>query len=343
MRIALLAPISWRVPPLAYGPWERFVGLLADGLVAAGVDVTVFATADSVTSARLVPTAQRGYSQDPTLDAKVEECLHVATAMERASEFDIIHNSADFLPLTYSGLVDTPMLTTIHGFSSERIVPVYGRYDATTWYVAISDADRHPHLHYAATVRHGIDVDDLTWQDDHGDRLLFFGRIHPDKGTVEAIDVALAAGMPLDIAGIVADAEYFDAHVAPRIDGSQVRYLGTVDARDRATVLSGARALLHMIDFDEPFGLSVAEALACGTPVIARRRGAMSELIDDGVTGVLVDDVPGAVAAVQTVTRLDRTAIRRDAERRFARSTMVAGYLRVYRGILDGTITPLDG
>src|SRR5436190_16442945 len=159
LRVAMLAPISWRVPPRRYGPWEQFASLLAEGLVKRGVDVTLFATADSVTTARLVATAPTGYSEDPALDAKAWEALHISAVFERAGEFDIIHNGFDFLPLTYSGLVDTPVVTTIHGFSSARILPVYERYDATTTYVAISDADRHHRLHYAATIHHGIDIE----------------------------------------------------------------------------------------------------------------------------------------------------------------------------------------
>ena len=154
----MLAPIAWRTPPRHYGPWEQFASLLTEGLVAAGHDVTLFATADSVTTATLHGTAPTGWSDDPTIDPKVAECLHIAAVFERADEFDVIHNGFDFLPLTYSGLVDTPVITTIHGFSSPRIVPVYEQYDATTHYVAISDADRHPDLHYAATIHHGIDT-----------------------------------------------------------------------------------------------------------------------------------------------------------------------------------------
>ena len=202
LRVALLAPISWRVPPRHYGPWEQFVSLLAEGLVRRGVDVTLFATADSVTSARLRACAPRGYSEDPTLDAKVWESLHISALFDRAAEFDLIHNSFDFLPLTYSGLVDTPVVTTIHGFSSERIVPVYEKYNGRTYYVAISAADRHDKLEYLATIHHGIDMQQFELRSTPGEYLLFFGRIHPDKGTVEAIDVARRAGLPLVIAGV---------------------------------------------------------------------------------------------------------------------------------------------
>lgn len=342
MRVAMLAPISWRVPPRAYGPWERFVALLADGLVAAGVEVTLFATADSQTSAELVGTAPHGYSEDPSLDAKVEECLHIATAMERAADFDLVHNSFDFLPLSYAGLISTPMVTTIHGFSSPRILPVYERYDDRTWYVAISDADRHPRLRYAATVHHGIETEQFPWSARPGDYLVFFGRVHPDKGTAEAIAVARAAGLPLRIAGIVQDRDYFDRHVAPHVDGERVQWLGMLPPDEGRRLLAGARALLHLIAFDEPFGLSVVEAMACGTPVIAHPRGAMPEIVADGVSGFVVSDHAAAVAAAGAAGDLDRRAIRAVAERRFDRRLMVERYLSVYRQILSGHLRPTD-
>ena len=334
LRVAVLAPISWRVPPRHYGPWEQFASLLTEGLVARGVDVTLFATADSATSGRLASVVARAYSEDPDVEPKVAECLHIAHAFERADEFDLIHNSFDFLPLTYSGLVETPVLTTIHGFSSERILPVYQRYNESTAYVAISDADRHPSLDYLATIHHGIDTDAFSLHPSPGGYLLFFGRIHPDKGTAEAIDIALAAGLPLVLAGIVQDQEYFDERVAPRLDGERVSFIGAVSAEERSELLGGAHALLHPIGFDEPFGYSVVEAMACGTPVVAFRRGSMGELIEDGKTGFLVDDVAGAVAAVDRAATLDRAAIRAQAVARFGVARMVDEYLQAYAEVL---------
>lgn len=330
----MLAPIAWRTPPRHYGPWELFASLLTEGLVELGHGVTLFATADSVTSARLLATSPRGWEEDGGIDTKVAECVHIAAAMERADEFDVIHNSFDFLPLTYSRLIDTPMVTTIHGFSSTRILPVYERYDGTTTYVAISDADRSPRLHYAATIHHGIDTDAFALHDRPGDHLLFFGRIHPDKGTAEAIEVARACGRPLVIAGIVHDHDYFAEQVEPHIDGDRVRYIGPVAAEDRSAVLGGAHALLHLIGFEEPFGFSVVESLACGTPVIALQRGSMPELIDDGVTGFLVEGVSSAVDAVGHVDTLDRAAIRAAAVSRFDRRVMARRYVDVYRSVL---------
>jgi glycosyltransferase involved in cell wall biosynthesis len=336
LRVAVLAPISWRVPPRHYGPWEQFASLLTEGLVARGVDVTLFATADSLTSARLASVVDRAYSEDPDAEPKVSECLHIAHAFERAGEFDVIHNSFDFLPLTYSGLVETPVLTTIHGFSSEAILPVYQRYDETTAYVAISDADRHPSLDYLATIHHGIDTDAFSLHPSPGGYLLFFGRIHSDKGTAEAIDIALAAGRPLVIAGIVQDQQYFDQRVAPQLDGERVSFIGAVSTQERSELLGGAHALLHPIRFDEPFGYSVVEAMACGTPVVAFRRGSMGELIDDGKTGFLVDDVAAAVAAVDRAATLDRAAIRTEAVARFGIARMVEEYLQAYAEVTAG-------
>jgi glycosyltransferase involved in cell wall biosynthesis len=334
LRVAVLAPISWRVPPRHYGPWEQFASLLTEGLVDRGVDVTLFASGDSKTAGKLASVIPRGYSEDPDADPKVSECLHIAHAFERAGEFDLIHNSFDFLPLTYSGLVETPVLTTIHGFSSPRILAVYERYNATCAYVAISDSDRAAGLDYLATIHHGIDTDAFALHPAPGRYLLYFGRIHPDKGTVEAIDVAAQCELPLVVAGIVQDERYFEEQVAPRIDGDRVRFVGAVGPDERSELLGGAHALLHLISFDEPFGYSVVEAMACGTPVIAIDRGSMPELIVDGTTGFLVEDVAGAVATVAAAAALDRKAIRAHAVARFGVERMVDAYVEVYETLL---------
>jgi len=330
LRVAVLGPISWRTPPRHYGPWELFVSLLTEGLVARGMDVTLFATADSITNAHLVGSAPTGYSEDPALDPKVWESLHISEVFERAAEFDLIHNSFDFLPLTYSRLVDTPILTTIHGFSSKRILPVYQKYNGQAHYVAISDADRHRSLDYLATIHHGIDMGQFELRLVPGDYLLFFGRIHPDKGAAEAIEVARVAGLPLVIAGIIQDDEYFNRMVEPHVDGEDVSYIGAVGTEDRSELLGGARALLHLIDFEEPFGLSVVESMACGTPVIANRRGSMPEIVRDRENGFLVDSLDSAVEAVSLVASLDRNGVRESVSRRFDVERMVDDYVAVY-------------
>ena len=336
MRIGVLASIAHRLPPVSYGPWEQIASTLAEGFVARGHDVTLFATADSSTGGRLHAVAPAGYEEDPSLDAKVWGGLHIAAAFETAGQLDVLANHFDFLPLTYSRLVATPVVTTIHGFSSEGIVPVFRAYDDIAHYVAISDADRHPDLHYAATIHHGIDTSQFTPVPVAGDHLLFLGRIHPDKGTHLAVEVAHRTGMPLVIAGIVQDAAYFRDVVAPHVDGSRVSYVGPVGPHERDALLGGAAALLHLISFAEPFGLSVVESLATGTPVIATPLGSMPELLRDGVTGFLVADVDAAVAAVGRLGEIDRGRCRAEAVTRFGADRMVDDYLALFTEILSG-------
>ncbi len=335
LRIAMLAPISWRVPPRHYGPWEWVTSLLTEGLVAQGVDVTLFATGDSGTAAKLHAVCPRPYSENPEVDAKVCECLHISEVFEHAGEFDIIHNQFDFLPLTYSRLVHTPLLTTIHGFSSPKILPVYEKYNDNSYYVSISNADRNPNLDYIATIYHGIPVADYPFCNDPDDYLLFLGRIHPDKGTHEAIKVAQRAGARLIIAGIVQDEKYFEEMVAPYVNGDQIRYIGPVGMPEKGELLGRARALLHLIAFDEPFGLSVVEAMACGTPVVAIERGSMRELIGDAKTGFLVANSDEAANKVHSIDRIDRGTCRAWVEEHFTQQRMVEEYLRVYRMILE--------
>jgi glycosyltransferase involved in cell wall biosynthesis len=334
MRIAMLAPISWRTPPRHYGPWELVTSLLTEALVTRGVDVTLFATADSITRGTLAGVCPRPYSEDPTLDAKVWELLHVAHVFERAGEFDLIHNQADFVPLGFSRLVETPIVTTIHGFSSERIVPVFKRYQDRVSYVSISASDRRPDLPYAATIHHGIALEEFPFDPLGGEDLLFFGRIHPDKGAAEAIEAARLSGRRLVMAGIVQDQAYYERQVAPAIDGSRVIYDGPVGGAVRARTLGSARALLHLINFDEPFGLSVIEAMACGTPVIANNRGSMPELIEHGVTGFLVDSLEGAVEAIARIGSIDRGACRAAVAARFSVDHMADRYLSLYRELI---------
>ncbi len=335
MRIAVLSPISWRTPPRHYGPWESVVSLLTEELVQMGLDVTLFATGDSQTSGKLVSVCPRPYSEDHSVDPKVAECLHISEVFERAAEFDLIHNNFDFLPLTYSGLVETPMVTTIHGFSSSKIIPVYRKYNSRSHYVAISESDKSAELDYIATIHHGIDVAQFPFSGAKGEYLLFFGRIHPHKGVYEAIQVAQRVGIKLVIAGIIQDQDYFATKVEPYIDGTTVEYLGSVGPDRRAEVLGKAMALLHLISFDEPFGLSLVEAMACGTPVIAFNRGSMPEIIRDEETGYLVEDIEGAINAVASVSSINRSICRADVEERFSNARMARDYVRVYENILN--------
>lgn len=337
MKIGVIASVAHRTPPKNYGPWEHIASTLAEGFVARGHDVTLFATADSETSARLVAPVPSGYEETTGADAKVAEALHNSTAFGRAGEFDVLANHFDFMPLTYSRLVSTPMVTTIHGFSSPKIVPVYRAFDDIAHYVAISDADRHPDLRYAATIHHGIDTAQFTFRPDPGEYLLFLGRIHPDKGTHLAIEVARLTGLPLIIAGVIQDEEYFRVAVEPHLAENSVTYVGPVGPQRRDELLGGARALLHLIGFAEPFGLAVVEALATGTPVIATPLGSMPEIIRDGETGFLVTDVAAAVAALAKVDQLDRRVARDDVRERFSADRMIDDYLALFERIVPKT------
>ncbi|VAX19228.1 Glycosyltransferase [hydrothermal vent metagenome] len=335
MRIAMLSPISWRTPPRHYGPWENMVSLLTEELVDLGVDVTLFATGDSITRGRLAWACRKPYSENNEIDPKVWECLHISQVFERAGEFDLIHNQFDFLPLTYSSLTQTQVVSTIHGFSSDAILPVYKKYNGHVHYVAISEADKSPELDYIATIHHGINLGQFRFHESRGEYLLFFGRIHPDKGVKEAIEVARRTGMKLKIAGIVQDEEYFKTEVKPHIDGDRVEYIGSVGPEMRPQVLGRARALLHLINFDEPFGLSMVEAMACGTPVIANGRGSIPEIVQDGENGFIVHNIDGAVDAVKKADSVSRGGCRKSVEERFTARRMANEYLKVYRKILD--------
>ena len=334
MRIAMIAPIAWRTPPRHYGPWELVTSMLTEALVARGIDVTLFATQDSITSGRLEGVVPAPYSEDPAIDAKVWEYRHLSHVFEQAHRFDLIHNQADFPAHAFSRLVPTPMVTTIHGFSSDRILSMYKPFEDRVHYVAISEADRHPDLRYAATIHHGIDPADFPLDPVGSEDLLYFGRIHPDKGTSEAIAVAQATGRRLHLYGLVQDQGYHEREVLPHVDGSQVIYHGSVGGEARRQALGRAHALLHLINFDEPFGLSVIEAMACGTPVIAMNRGSMPEIIEHGRNGFLVQNLEEAVEAVGRIGSLDRAATRSTVERGFSLDRMAERYLALYRSIL---------
>lgn len=329
----MIAPIAWRTPPRHYGPWELVTSLLTEALVARGIDVTLFATQDSITAGTLAGVVPAPYEEDPAIDAKVWEYAHLSHVFARAGEFDLIHNQADFPAHAFAPLVDTPLVTTIHGFSSDRILPMYKPFEDRVHFVAISDADRHPSLRYAATIHHGIRLDEFPFDAEGSDDLLFFGRMHPDKGAAEAIRVAQATGRRLNLYGIVQDRGYFEREVAPHLN-DRIVYHGPVGGEARLKALGSARALLHLINFDEPFGLSVIEAMACGTPVIAVNRGSMPELIDDGVTGALVASAEEAVGAIERIGTIDRRACRAAVAARFSVEAMADKYIALYRRIL---------
>ncbi len=333
MKIAILSPVAWRTPPRHYGPWEQIASNIAEGLVKKGLDVTLFATCDSITAGKLDAICEKGYEEERDQDAKVLECLHISNLMEKASGFDIIHNNFDFLPLTYSRLIKTPIITTIHGFSSQKIIPVYKKYNASSNYVSISNADRSPQLNYLATVYNGINTGEFEFNAAPGDYLLYFGRIHHDKGAAEAIEIAKKSNRKLIIAGIIQDENYYKQKIEPKLN-DQIVYVGHAGPEKRNELLGKALALLHPINFNEPFGLSVAEAMLCGTPVIAFNKGAMPELIKHQETGFLVNNVDEAVEAVGQLSNINRMNCHQWALSQFSSEKMVDDYFKLYQQIL---------
>ena len=331
-RIAVLSPIAWRTPPRQYGAWETVAGNIAEGLVARGWDVTLFATGDSITRARLHAVIEQGYEENSAIDPKVAEYLHIAEVFEHAAEFDLIHSHCDFMALCYSRLIKTPVLTTIHGFSSPKIMPVYRKYH-DNYYVSISDADRVPDLNYLATVYNGIDLSLYPLRQHSGDDLIFLGRIHPDKGVHLAIEVARLSGRGLIIAGIIQDEVYFREQIEPQLDGKDIRYIGPIDVPGKNQLFADASALLHLNTIPERFGLVLAEANAAGVPVIAMDLGSCREVISDGNTGFLVNNVTQAVQALARLSEIDGHACRQRVQECFSIATMVQAYERVYAEI----------
>ena len=332
--VAILSPVAWRTPPRRYGAWETVASNITEGLVARGWNVTLFASRDSVTRARLHAVVERGYEEDSDADPKVAEYLHLSEAFERAAEFDLIHSHCDFMALTYSRLISTPVLTTVHGFSSPKIMPVYQKY-RDGYFVSVSDSDRARGLNYLATVYNGIDLSLYPLQQSRGDYLVFLGRIHPDKGVHLAIEVAHLSGWPLLIAGIIQDKTYFREQVEPHVDNREIRYIGSVGVPGKNELFANARALLHLNTIPERFGLVLAEANAAGVPVIAMDLGSCREVIKDGRTGFLVNTVNEAVQALQQARDIDPAACRAHVQERFSVDAMVDGYERVYDKIFE--------
>lgn len=342
LRIGMIAPIAWACPPRGYGPWEAATSTLTEALVARGHDVTLFAAGGSATAGRLHVTAPHPYGEAP-LDVKVWEAMHLGAAMRAAGRgaFDVVHAQCDFPALPFAPLLSVPLVVTLHGLGPsavrDAVLPIWKAHEHDAHYVAISAADRHPQLRYAATIHHGLDLDAWPLAPDPGPDapLAFFGRSHPEKGPAAAIDAARAAGAKIQLAGIVADEGYHAAEVVPRL-GADAVWLGPLEGDDRAAFLGSARALLHLIAFDEPFGLSVAEAMACGTPVIALRRGSMPELVEDGVTGWLVDRPGQEPGAIARLPEIDRAACAARARARFGADAMAARHEALYRELLQG-------
>jgi len=341
LRVALLAPISWPTPPPGYGPWEQVASNIAEGMVRRGLDVTLFATGNSQTAGKLSSVVPVGVNEDPGLNGDVYGAIHTGKLFERAHEFDLIHNNFDWKPLTYALATKAPpMLTTIHGFSSPPILGAYYAAAHRSFFCSISDSDRDPGLNYVSTAYNGIDPDAFTFVDRAGDYLLYLARFHPEKGAHLAIEVAKRAGVRLKLAAIPQDVAYFNELVEPHIDGDAVQFLGEVRGAQRDELLGGALALVHMTTRPERFGLTMIEAMACGTPVLGANMGSIPEIVVDGETGFLCDDVAAAVARVPQLASLSRRACRTRVETTFSSERMVDRYIAAYEIALAQKLPP---
>ena len=335
-RLAVLAPISWPCPPRGYGPWEQVAFNVADGMHKRGLDVTLFATGNSQFDGKLASVIPVGLNEDPALNGEVYAALHIGELFRRAGDFDLIHNNLDWKPMTYAlGNQAPPLLTTIHGFSSPQIL---GAYYACAWrsfYTSISNADRDPGLSYLATTYNGIDPAQFTFREKPGEYLVALGRFHPEKGMHLAIEIAKRAGVRLKIAAIPQDEAYFREQIQPHVDGDRVQFLGAVEREARDELLSNALALVHMTTRPERFGLTMIEAMACGTPVLGAAMGSIPEIVVDGVTGFVCADVDAAVGRVPQLASLDRRACRARVEAEFTVDRMIDRYLAVYGRALE--------
>ena len=337
LRIAHVAPVATTIPPPKSGSVESMTSLLTEGLVARGHDVTLFATGDSTTSAALSAIYEHGYWHDENMwPWELYEMLNLAAAVERAPEFDIIHYEAAYYPmsLAFTRLSAAPIVQTLHHSPSAAEVALWARYPEAP-FVAISNEQALllAGANVVATVLHGVDTHNFTFRETPDDYLLFLGRFTEGKGVLQAIEVAKRVGMRLVLAA--AEDDYYRDKIAPHVDGVRVVYHGEADFPGKVKLYGGARALLYPIQAREPFGLVLAEAMACGTPVAALDRGAVREMVDDGVTGIVFSDLAQMAAGLPSVCALDRRRVRERAVERFGAERMVSEYVAVYRRIVE--------
>ncbi len=339
MRIAQIAPLFEAVPPLRYGGTERVVHWLTEELVAQGHDVTLFAAGDSHTSAKLVPVRAKAERFQPNFEVNAAPYARMIELVARqAGEFDVLHAHIDFHPFSVFSRLGVPYVTTLHGRLDQAWIPgIYGLFP-TAPLVSISDSQRAPMpgLGWAATILHGMPRDLLRPVAASQDYFAFLGRISPEKGILQAIEIAKSCGVRLKIAAKIGeeDRAFHEAQVRPLLDAGAAEYVGEIDDAGKPGFLSGARALLFPIDWPEPFGLVMIEAFACGCPVIAFRRGSVPEVIEDGLTGFIVDDVAGAIAACARLGELDRARIRSRFETRWTGRRMADDYLALYERLI---------
>lgn len=336
MKIAILSPIHWRTPPTKYGPWELIASYIAEGMVKSGHTVTLYATGDSETAAQLKWVSPKAIMENSGLEPKVYQYLHTASVFEDADQYDIIHNHYDAYPLVFSKLVKTPVVTTIHGFSSPQVIQIYKRY-SNTHFVSISYADRKhaPNLIYIANIYHGIPVNEYPYNGKPDDYFCFIGRISPEKGIHNAIKLVKKLNANLKIAGLIAseNKEYFEKEIKPQLN-SKIQYLGLISEEEKKTLLKNAYCFLHLNTYPEGFGLTLIEALATGTPVIGMALGSIPEVIDDRKTGFVVKNLKEAESAMENIDLISRENCRERVEKNFTVERMVNNYEKVYQKIL---------
>jgi glycosyltransferase involved in cell wall biosynthesis len=346
MRIAQIAPLTESVPPKLYGGTERVVHWLTEELVTLGHDVTLFASGDSTTSARLEASWPRALRLDGSVrDPNALHMLMLERVRQRADEFDFLHFHLDYYPFSLFSRQSTPFVTTLHGrLDLPEHQPLFDTF-STAPVISISNSQRRPlpQAHWVRTIHHGLPERLLTPQDAKPSYFAFLGRIAPEKGADRAIRIAQHCGVPLKIAAKVdkVDSDYFEEQVKPLIDSSSAEYIGEITDKEKSAFLSGAIALLVPIDWPEPFGLVMIEAMACGTPVIAYNRGSVPEVIEDGLTGFVVEDEKGAIGAVDRLDHLSRQKIRQRFEERFTARRMAKDYLATYRSLMDEAVPHL--
>lgn len=340
MHIAQIAPLFEAVPPKLYGGTERVISWLTEELIALGHEVTLFASGDSATSARLEAVWPRAVRLDGAVrDPNALHALMLERVYQRRADFDFLHFHIDYNPFPLFSRQSTPFVTTLHGrLDLPELQPVFDAFP-TVPVVSISNSQRRPlpQARWVRTVQHGLPERLLTPQPVRPSYFAFLGRIAPEKGVDRAIRIAQHCGMPLKIAAKVdnVDREYFEEQIRPLIRSGNVEYIGEIGEKEKAEFLSGAIVLLVPIDWPEPFGLVMIEAMACGTPVIAFNRGSVPEVIDDGVSGFIVEDISGAIGAVDRLGHLSREKIRQRFEQRFTARRMAQDYLAVYRSLTD--------
>jgi glycosyltransferase involved in cell wall biosynthesis len=334
MKIAILSPIHWRTPPKKYGPWELIASYITEGMVKKGHDVTLYATGDSKTSAKLKWTCPRPIMEDLSLEQKVYQYLHTASIFEDANQYDIIHNHYDAYPLVFSKLIKTPVVTTIHGFSSPQVTKIFQKYN-NTYYVSISYADRKhaPDLNYVANIYHGIDISKCSYNQKPENYFCYIGRIGPDKGVHNLVKLAKKMGIKLKIAGLMENKKYYDQEIKPYIGGN-IEFLGEVDDKIKYELLKSAMGFLHLNTYPEGFGLTLIESMACGTPVVGMNNGSIPEVVENGRTGYVVENLDQAEEAIGKIREIDRKNCRLRVEENFTVKRMANEYEKVYQNIL---------